>query len=256
VLEISGIGVTFGGLAALEDVRFAVEPGKVLSVIGPNGAGKTTLFNVITGFLKPTTGTISYEGRDISGLAPNRIARAGIVRTFQKTEVFPELPVLDCVRTGFLCHRQFSVWDVLLRWRGTQEFRDASTRETAEILDFVGLSEKSESLAQALSYGEQRLLEVAVGLAAKPRLILLDEPASGMNAEEAERMIALIDKLRGRGMTVLLVEHNMNVVMGISDRVVVLNYGKQIADGRPEDISRNPEVISAYLGQGWKDAAA
>jgi branched-chain amino acid transport system ATP-binding protein len=256
MLEVSGIGISFGGLAALKDISFSVEPGQVLSVIGPNGAGKTTLFNIVTGFLKPTTGHVAYEGRKITGLPPNRIARGGIVRTFQKTEVFPELTVAACVRAGFLCHQPFSVWDVMLRWRKTSDFTVRSTREAGELLDFVGLADKADSLAAGLSYGEQRLLEVAVGLAAQPRLILLDEPASGMNIEESERMIELISRLRKRGLTVVLVEHNMSVVMGISDRIVVLNYGQKIADGDPDQIADDPEVISAYLGQGWKDAAA
>ena len=256
MLEIAGIGITFGGLKALNDISFTVEPGQVLSIIGPNGAGKTTLFNIITGFLKPSTGRVAYEGRDITGLASNRIARRGIVRTFQKTEVFPELSVLACVRIGFLCHRPFSVLDVVLRWRKTADFTAETTRGAHQLLEFVGLADKSDSKASGLSYGEQRLLEVAVGLAAEPRLILLDEPASGMNIEESERMIALIGRLRERGMTVLLVEHNMSVVMGISDRIVVLNYGQKIADGGPDQIADDDEVISAYLGQGWKDAAA
>lgn len=254
MLEIDNIGIAFGGLQALRDVSIRIEAGRISSIIGPNGAGKTTLFNIITGTLRPGSGRVIYEGRDITGLKPSRIAGLGIVRTYQKTEVFPGLSVRDCVRTGFLCNRSFTPWNVLFGRREIERFDRHRSAETELILNFVGLRHRADTLASQLSYGEQRLLEVAVGLAAAPRLMLLDEPASGMNVEEAERMMALIRRLQDRGITVVLVEHNMRVVMGISDHVVVLNYGRAIAEGRPEEVSENAEVISAYLGSGWKRA--
>jgi len=256
MLEISDITVNFGGLAALSNVSFRVDAGRIVSVIGPNGAGKTTLFNIITGFIKPSGGRVAFHDADITGKAPNRIARAGLVRTFQKTEVFPELTVGECVRTGFLCHNYFSVAQILFNRQRIRAFELECAAKTSEILDFIGLAGKQDAVAGELSYGEQRLLEIAVGLAAKPNLILLDEPASGMNSEEAERIIDLIERLRSLGTTVLLVEHNMRVVMGISDEVIVLNHGQMIAQGPPQAISDNPEVITAYLGEGWNDAGA
>ena len=256
MLDVSGIGMNFGGLAALSDISFKVDAGRIVSIIGPNGAGKTTLFSIITGFRKPSQGTVAYQGVDITGKAPNRIARAGVVRTFQKTEVFPELSVEECVKTGFLCHNYFSVVEILTFRPRARQFEHDCARKTEEILEFVGIADKAKSIAGNLSYGEQRLLEIAVGLAASPELILLDEPASGMNAEEAERIMDFVGKLRETGTTILLVEHNMKVVMGISDEVVVLNHGQMIARGSPEEISDNPDVISAYLGEGWKDAGS
>lgn len=254
MLEVSGITINFGGLTALSDISFRVDAGRIVSVIGPNGAGKTTLFNIITGFLKPSEGQVAYRDTEITGKAPNRIARAGLVRTFQKTEVFPELTVSECVKSGFLCHNYFSVMSILFGRRGLREFESECARKTSEILNFIGLAGKEDSVAESLSYGQRRLLEIAVCLAASPDLILLDEPASGMNPEEAGRIMELIGRLRRAGTAVLLVEHNMRVVMGISDEVIVLNHGQMIARGSPEEVSDNPDVIRAYLGEGWKDA--
>ena len=254
MLNVANVGVLFGGLAALNDVSFSIKKNEVASVIGPNGAGKTTLFNVITGFRKPTRGQVSFLDRIVTGMVPNAIARLGVVRTFQKTEVFPGLTLLECVRMGTLCHRHFSVWDVL---RGGLRMRDFERRAIAralELLDFVGLAGKESQLARALSYGEQRLLEVAVCLAADPQLLLLDEPASGMNPDEAERMGKLIARLRDNSISVLLVEHNMALVMDISDRIIVLHHGAKIAEGTPEEIASDRNVVEAYLGIGWSNA--
>lgn len=256
MLEITGLSINFGGLAALADVSLRVGRGQIVSVIGPNGAGKTTLFNIVTGFLTANAGDIRFENYSILGLPPNRIATLGIVRTFQKTEVFPDLRVLDCVRTGFLCGNSFSVWDVLCRWDRTRSFERQTTEDARELLEFVGLFPRADFQARHLPYGEQRLLEIAVGLAAKPRLLLLDEPASGMNPDEADRMTNLIYRLRDREITVLVIEHNMSVVMDISDEIVVLNHGQKIAEGAPSAVAQNPEVIRAYLGSGWVDASA
>jgi branched-chain amino acid transport system ATP-binding protein len=235
-------------------MTFTVDDGELVSLIGPNGAGKTTAFNVITGFLKPTQGEVRYRGISLSGLKSHEVANLGLVRTFQKTSVFGANTVFDNVLIGVHRHGTSSVWGTLLALPRVREEERRLREEAWEILDFVGLAKRAGELGGALPYGDQRLLEVAVALAARPTLLLLDEPVSGMNASETTSFINLLGKIRQRGVTVLLVEHDMHLVMNVSDRVVVLNYGKIIAEGAPAEIQRNPEVVRAYLGQGVKRA--
>jgi branched-chain amino acid transport system ATP-binding protein len=253
-LSIEHITVHFGGLVAVSDMTFTVNEGEVVGLIGPNGAGKTTAFNVITGFLRPTRGEIRYRGRRLNGLRPNEVAEAGLVRTFQKTSVFAANTVFDNILIGLHRRGRVTAWQTLLGLPGVRAEEQRLRDEARAILDFVGIAQRAGELGGALPYGEQRLLEVAVALAARPSLLLLDEPVSGMNPSETSSFMRLLDRIRARDVTVLLVEHDMRMVMGVSDRVVVLNHGKIIAEGPPGEIQRNPEVIRAYLGAGVRHA--
>jgi branched-chain amino acid transport system ATP-binding protein len=248
-LAVQDLALRFGGVTALAGVTFDVRPGTITSLIGPNGAGKTTVFNVITGFLRPDRGQVLYEGRHVTGLAPHQVAGRGVVRTFQKTNVFPQLSVFDNVLIGLHLRGMAGFVDIL---RGAVRVRveEARLRGLAEeILPFVGLAHRRDDTATSLPYGEQRLLELAIALAARPRLLLLDEPASGMNASEKLALTELIRRVRDQDVTVCLVEHDMRLVMGISDRVIVLNHGQVIAEGTPAEVQAHPEVLRAYLGE-------
>ncbi len=254
VLSVENIAVHFGGLVAISDLTFDVREGEIVSLIGPNGAGKTTAFNVITGFLKPVQGSIRYRQASLDGLRPNDIAALGVVRTFQKTSVFDGSTVLDNILMGLHQRGRSRAWEILLGLPRVRAEERALRALAAETLELVGISERRDELASELPYGEQRRLEVAIALAAKPSLLLLDEPVSGMNPSETAAFMEIVARIRASGTTILLVEHDMKMVMGVSDRVIVLNQGAIIASGTPEAIQHDPEVIRAYLGRGGGDA--
>jgi branched-chain amino acid transport system ATP-binding protein len=252
VLQVRDLAIRFGGLTAVESMTFDVREGEVLSLIGPNGAGKTSAFNAITGYLRPARGDITYRGRRLAGLPPHAIAAQGIVRTFQKTSLFGSQSVLDNVRTGLHLHSRQHPLAIIAGLPSVKADERARDAAAWDILRFIALDARAHEVGSALPYGEQRLLEVAIALAAKPSLLLLDEPVSGMNPAEKMRFAATLAKIRGRGINVLLVEHDMRTVMGVSDRVICLNQGRIIADGSPKEIQSHPEVIRAYLGDRGK----
>jgi branched-chain amino acid transport system ATP-binding protein len=249
LLELRRLTVRFGGLTAVNDVSFSVSAGEIVGLIGPNGAGKTTCFGLITGFLPPSSGEVRLREEVITGLSPHLIARRGLLRTFQKTSLFPRLTVHENVMIGEQARLRPRVWPALLRTAAYQGGMMAVREAADDVLDFLQMSALRDVEARALSYGEQRQLAVAIALAGQPALLMLDEPAAGLTPAESRRLTATIDKIRARGVTVLLVEHDMRVVMGISDRIVVLDHGQKIAEGDPRQIRQNPDVIRVYLGE-------
>jgi len=249
VLQVHDLQKAFGGLRAIDRLSFMVGPGQIKSVIGPNGAGKTTLFNLITGIFPPTTGKFEFMGKVLNGLKPHEIARLGISRTFQNLELFPNMNVLENVMLGGHNHTSAGILHSGLRLPGMRQEEKRIKESALEELHFMGLEGKARLGATSLPLGDQKLLEIARALATQPKLLLLDEPAAGLNIGETETLAETIRRIRQRGITVLLVEHDMSLVMGISDEVLVLNYGKKIAEGQPREIQRNPEVIAAYLGE-------
>jgi len=248
LLSLDKITKTFGGLVAVDAVSFDVPQGSIFGLIGPNGAGKTTVFNLITGNYKLNSGRIMFDGMDITGKMTHKIVALGIARTFQTIRLFANMSVLENVLAGHHCRIRSGPVSAMLRLpKQRAEERRALGKSLAE-LEFVGLSNEYENLAKNLSYGNQRLLEIARALASNPRLIILDEPAGGMNEQETATLVDLIFKIRDRGITVLLIEHDMSLVMKACQHLVVLEYGKKIAEGAPDAIKKNPQVIEAYLG--------
>ena len=250
LLEVGALTRAFGGLVAANAVDFTVHDGEVVGLIGPNGAGKTTVFNMIAGSLVPSSGSLRFRGEDYVGTPAHLMAQRGIARTFQITSLFPTLSVLDNVKLGTHRHKKTGWW-------GAACFSSAYRREEQEVddkanavLEFLGLADKAARIAQNLAYGDQRRLEIAIALAAEPVLLLLDEPAAGMNPDESRRLTETIGRIRDTGVSVLLVEHHMRVVMGICDRIIVLNQGHKIAEGTPAVVANDPMVVSVYLGRG------
>jgi branched-chain amino acid transport system ATP-binding protein len=248
LLEVDHVTLRFGGVVALNDVSFSLRKGEIFGLIGPNGAGKTTCFNAMTGVYRPTSGAIRFNGESIVGKKKHEITRGGIARTFQNVRLFPEMTALENVMVGADAHHKTSVISALFRLpRHWREERSGRAR-SIELLRFVGIAHRAGDVSRNLSYGEQRRLEIARALATNPTLLCLDEPAAGFNPAEKVELLQLIRRIRDLGVTVLLIEHDMRLVMGVTDRIVVLEFGKKIAEGTPTEVRDNPAVVAAYLG--------
>ena len=256
MLRLSQVSKRFGGLTVLQDVSFEVPAGKVFGLIGPNGAGKTTVFNLITGLLAPTGGRIEFDGASLVGTPPHRITRLGLGRTFQNIRIFKEMSLLDNVVVGMHAHLRYSVPGLLFSLPGFRKQEEQARARALELLSWVGLHHKASDLADNLSYGEQRKLELARALATGPKLLLLDEPVAGMNTGEKVELMAQITQIAQRGYTIFMIEHDMRFVMGLCERIAVLNFGRIIAEGAPDEIRNNREVIEAYLGREDDEVAA
>jgi len=249
LLKISGIEKHFGGLAALSDVSLHIQAGEIYGLIGPNGAGKTTLFNILTGLYQADGGNFIFDNIEYNGHnQPHHLAKAGIARTFQNIRLFANMSILENVMVGCHVHTHSGIWGALTRHKKARAEEQHIAQRATELLDYVGITRAPHKLAKNLSYGEQRRLEIARALATNPKLLALDEPAAGMNATETESLKSLLQTIRKNGVTVLLIEHDVKLVMGLCDRIAVLDYGKKIAEGVPSEVRNNPAVIAAYLG--------
>lgn len=248
MLSVKSLTKRFGGLTAVHEVSFDIQPGEIFAVIGPNGAGKSTLFNMMTGTLKPTWGKVFIGQEQISGLQPYRIVAKGVARTFQTTSLFDQLRVIDNMMIGYKWRTRLGFWNTLLhtpRWKAHQA---EAFLKSMEMLEFIGMADKSEQFIPTLSQEEQKRLAIGIALVSQPKIILLDEPTGGLIQEETDRITRLIEKIRDKGITVCLIEHKMQMIMGLADHIAVINYGEKIAEGTPDEIKNNKAVIEAYLG--------
>jgi len=252
LLELNKLTKIFGGLTAVGGLDMYVENGEIVGLIGPNGAGKTTVFNAISGMSAPTGGKVIFKGEDITGLKPHVVAKKGLMRTFQITTIFSELTVLENIRLGSHLISDIGFWPAVFNTVGTRRREKALMDKASELADFMGLGARRHELAKNLSHGHQRALEMAIALVAEPDLLLLDEPVAGMSTEETVEMMKKIRAVRDRGVTILLVEHDMKLVMDVCTRICVLNFGEKLAEGNPKEICENKDVIAAYLGTGYR----
>ncbi len=255
ILQAISLRKNFGGVVALDDLSFEVRAGQIKSIIGPNGAGKTTLFNIISGIYRPSSGRVRFESKDVAILPPHVIARRGISRTFQNLQLFANMTVLENVMVGRHPRTKVGFWRSILRFPGVRKEERLTVAAAKELLDLLGLADNAHRAAATLPFGMQRLVEIARALATEPKLLLLDEPASGLNVRETEQVGQLIQKIRDMGKTVLVVEHDMSLVMGISEEVLVLDHGRRIAEGPPREVQKHPEVLRVYLGEDFHNAA-